>query len=443
MDRRYFIHPRSIVGTSVEGKVIALLNSLNTAEDFDIIQDRPGFGYAVTQPGYGIDRPTAQRILDARPAGGWTALSQIVGNVVPFDSNIDGFGQDKFSDLVVTAIAVSGGTDHRTISGSFRLIDPAAASLDPPNITDPIDVIVYGKFSGASTDYVVPVQLVETDDNGEFVIEHITNDFEEFALVAAFRDSEEVFHRSGLIPIQTYTLAELEYRPILVNQPFALTDSNFRDRVEAQAGTVIEGDKTLESITSDFKGGFVEIQGEINAPDTFLWFDSNVTFTSEVRYLPSQYAPNWVRDLSEIMGVQAEVVDQNHSNAGFVIASILAFFIPGVGLALGPIITLVFLAIDANQDASIDTQDSIANALEDAFSDQTLATFQSAIQDQIDNADDLTLFGLQFLSDFEEDPDDPLLAIIDYMASHATVQTVTVDEDEMALDIWLTLPFTI
>jgi len=49
MDRRYFIHPRSIVGTSVEGKVIALLNSLNTAEDFDIIQDRPGFGYAVTQ----------------------------------------------------------------------------------------------------------------------------------------------------------------------------------------------------------------------------------------------------------------------------------------------------------------------------------------------------------------------------------------------------------
>ncbi|MCP5018993.1 MAG: hypothetical protein GY938_27500 [Ketobacter sp.] len=443
MDRRYFIHPRSVVGTSVEGKVIALLNSFNTPQDFDVIQDRPGFGYAVTHPGYGIDHPTAQRILDARPSGGWTGLSQIVGDVVPFDSNIAGFGQDKFSDLVVSAIALSGGTDHRTIRGSFRLIDPDAASLTPPNITDPIDVIVYGKFSGASTDYVVPVQMVQTDANGEFILEHITNDFEQFALVAAFSDSEEVFHRSGLIPIQTYTLPELEYRPILVNQSFALEDSDFRDRVEEQAGTVVEGDKTLESITSDFKDGFVEIQGEILAPDTFLWFDSTITFTSEVRYLPSQYAPNWVRDLSEIMGVQSQVTDQNHSNAGFIIASVLAFFIPGVGLALGPIVTIIFLAIDANQDSNIDTKTSIANALRDAFSDQTLATFQAAIQDQIDNADALTQFGLEFLSDFEEDPEDPLQAIIDYMASHATVQTVSIDPDEMELNIWLTLPFTI
>lgn len=443
MDRRYFIHPRSVVGTSVEGKVIALLNSFNTVEDFDVIQDRPGFGYAKTHPGYGIDHATAQRILDARPPGGWTGLSQIVGDVVPFDSNIDGFGQDKFSDLVVSAIALSGGTDHRTIRGSFHLIDPDSNSLSPPAITDPIDVIVYGKFSGAATDYVVPVQLVETDDNGEFVLEHITNDFEEFALVAAFRDSEEIFHRSGLIPIQTYTLPELEYRPKLVNQEFALSDSDFRDRVEEQAGTVVEGDKTLESITSDFKDGFVEIQGEINAPDTFLWFDSNVTFTSQVRYLPTQYAPNWVRDLTEILGVQAEVVDQNHANAGFVIASILAFLIPGVGLALGPIVTIIFLAIDANQDSSIDTKESIANALRDAFSDQTLETFQTAIQEQVDNADERTLAGLLFLSQFDEFPDDPLQAIIDYMAAHATVQSVNVDPDEMVLNIWLTLPFTI
>lgn len=442
MDRRYFIHPRSVVGTTVEGKVLALLNSFNSPEDFDVIQDRPGFGYAQDRVGYGIDHPTAQRILDARPAGGWTSLSQMVGDVVPFDSNIDEFGQDKFSDLVVSAIALSGGTDHRTIRGSFRRIDPDAASVDPPTITEPIDVIVYGKFSGSSTDYVVPVQLVETDATGEFVIEHITNDYEEFALVAAFRDSEEVFHRSGVIPIQSYPLSELAYRPILVNQTFALTDADFRERVAEQSGTVIEGDKTLESLTSDFQDGFVELQGEISAPDTFLWFDSTITFTSHLRYLPSQFAPNWVRDLSEILGVQAEVVDQNHSNAGFIIASVLAFLIPGVGLALGPIVTIVFLAIDASQDASIDTQTSIANALRDAFSNQTLAAFQDAIQNQLENADQLTQIGLLFLSEFEETPDDPLQAIIDHMAAHVTVQTVVIDSDEMALNLWLTLPFT-
>ena len=62
---------------------------------------------------------------------------------------------------------------------------------------------------------------------------------------------------------------------------------------------------------------------------------------------------------------------------------------------------------------------------------------------RIDNADALTQFGLEFLSDFEEDPEDPLQAIIDYMASHATVQTVSINPDEMELNIWLTLPFTI
>ncbi len=443
MDRRYFIHPSSVIGTTVEGKIIALLNSFNSSEDFDVIQDRPGFGYAQDRVGYGIERDTAQRILDARPEGGWTSLSQIVGNVVPFDSNIDGFGQDKFSDLVVSAIALSGGSDHRTIRGGFRVVDPNEPRLNPPNLTTPIDLIIYGKFSGASTNYVVPVQLVETDVSGNFIIEHITNDYEEFALVAAFRDSEEIFHRSGLIPIQSYPLNELEYRPILVNQSFALIDSDFRDRVEDQAGTVVEGDKTLESITSDFKDGFVEIQGEINAPDTFLWFDSTIEFTSEVRYLPSQFAPNWVRDLSEIMGVQARVVEQNHSNAGFIIASILAFLIPPFGLTLGPIVTMVFLALDANQDSNIDTKSSISNALRDAFSDQTLETFQATIQGQIDNADEITQLGLRLLSKFEETPADPLQAIIDYMASHATIQEVSIDTEDMELNIWLTMPFTI
>jgi hypothetical protein len=384
----------------------------------------------------------AQRILDARPVTGFTSIRQIVDwdNKLEFKTIISGFGPDKFSDLVLSSIMLTPGSDHRVIRGSFKQINLNAGTT--PTMTEDIDVVTYGRFVGSQTDEIFPIHLSETNENGEFVFEHITNDFTEFALVGFFQDSGEVFHRSGLIPIQSFPLGELNYNPILLNQSEGQTDAQFRENVETQVGTVVDGDKTITELTSDFKNDFIEMKGNIHAPNTFLFFDSDITFTSHMTILGSQFASNWIRDLTSLIAVNS-VVDQNHSNAGFIIASILSFLIPGVGLFLGPIVTLLLLAIDHSLDTSDSIRNQITSSLREKLGDETLQTFAEIIRQQVEDATPTQQLGLLFLTDFEETPTDPLEAIIQFMIDHKTVQKVDINSENIVFNVWLTLPFFI
>lgn len=446
MDRKHFIRPEFVSGTTVEGKILALLNGFDEPEDFEVIQDRLGYGYARDREGYGIGRRVAERFIALRPPEGFTSLDQIafINEEGDFDSPVSGFGPDKFSDLILSAIALSPGVDHRSIRGSFRVVNPDGGIQDmTATLTEPIDVIAYGRFSGSPVDAVVPVQLVETDAAGQFVIEHITNDYQEFALVACFKDSGEVFHRSGLINIQSYPFDLLDYNPIMLNQVESKSDSDFRDQVEEQEGNVLESGETIKSLTSDFKDGFIEMEGEIVAPDTFLFFDSNITFTSHVTMAGSQYSENWVRDMDSLVAVNSTIVEQNHSNVGFIIVSILAFLIPYIGIALGTIVSIVFASIDAAQDASLDTKKKIAEALRTKLGDEMLDTFAELIRLQVDEATLVEQIGLRLLSEFEDNGEEDLDAIAEFMVNHKTVQQVAVDPDDITFNVWLTLPFYI
>ena len=200
-------------------------------------------------------------------------------------------------------------------------------------------------------------------------------------MAACFSENGQVFHRSGLIPIQSYNLSVLNYDPILLNQEEGQTDAEFREQVETQEGTVLESGETINSLTSDFKDGFIEMKGEIIAPDTFLFFDSNITFTSNITMAGSQYAADWVRDMDALVAVDSRIVEQNHSNVGFIIVSILAFLLPVIGLALGAILAIVFVSIDAAQDASLETKEKIADALKEKLGERLLETFATMIRE--------------------------------------------------------------
>ena len=123
MGRQFFISPAAIIGSTVETKVLNLLNSFQSTDDFDVIQDREGLGYAIGEDGSSIGDRVAQRILDIRPDGGFTSLLDIVDLGFSLTTKVPGFGEDKFSDLVMSAIALS--NDPRSsLTGSFRAIDP-------------------------------------------------------------------------------------------------------------------------------------------------------------------------------------------------------------------------------------------------------------------------------------------------------------------------------
>ena len=90
MDRLFFIPPAAVIGSTVETKVLNLLNSFQTTDDFDVIQDREGLGYAIGDGGNTIGETVAQRILDIRPDGGFTSLLQIVDVGFTFTTKVPG-----------------------------------------------------------------------------------------------------------------------------------------------------------------------------------------------------------------------------------------------------------------------------------------------------------------------------------------------------------------
>lgn len=454
-DYPFFIDPSFVEGSTVEGKVLALLNSLNTVAELTGIPDRHGLGYADEGRGYGIRADVAQNILDARPPGGFTSLSQIAfytrrPNTPPYyDYQIEGLGRDTFSDIVLAAIAAAPGTDHRTITGNFRVINPDATV--PDDATLPLegdyDIIAFGKFQGSSTSTIFPVQVAQRDEEGNFTLEHITNDYEEFALVGVFRKEEgdmyqlDLFHRSGLIPIQSYPLNELIYRPILINQIETVAADDFEEDLKEKEGDRTEDGEIIEKLNSEFKDGLIEIKGEIRKENTFLWFDSTIEFTSELFLFPTFYTENWVRDLRKTVKTTSRITDQNHSNDGFWIISGLSFLVPGIGGLLGIGLGIAFLVIDNNEDNSEETKALLAAELENSLTSELINQFADVIRDGVENASDLERFGLEYLSSFEEAPDDAFEAIIQFMIDHKTVRSVTIDEESLTIDAWLTLPF--
>jgi hypothetical protein len=378
MDRRSFIHPRFVVGTTVEEKVLKLLNGFTRVTDFKKIADRPGFGYAYVRRGYGIGEVVGRRILEARPDAGFTSIRELAdwSANFKFRTVIPRFGPDKFSDLVLATIALTPGNDHRCIHGSFRRIDPDAKELTRI-MTEAIDVIVYGRFEGSKAKSVVPIQLAETNPQGEFELRHITDDFVELALVGVFRNSGEIFHRSGLIPIQSFPFQKLNYNPILLNQIKGLANADFRESVQAQVGTAAETGEMITRLTSDLKDGFIEMKGEVVAPDTFLSSNNNITFTAHVAMSGSKFTSNGMRDLDSLAAVNTDVL-------------------------------LMSLSIDRSQDVSQNTRNQIANSLREKLVEEALQPFAD---------------GTRFLTD------------------HQTVQKVEIDSENITFNTWLTLPF--
>lgn len=451
-DYPFFISPRFVDGTTVEGKVVAFLNGFNTVEALTGIMDKYGTGYADDRGGYGIRSDVAQRILDARPGSGFSDIRQIA-DYLPNGQHVSvikGLGRDTFTDIVLAAIAETPGIDHRTVSGNFRTVNPNASDLN--NAVAPLerayDVIAFAKFQGSPHDELFPVQVARQED-GNFTLEHITNDYELFALVGVFQKEEgnpfilDVFHRSGLIPIQSFPLSELKYQPILLNQEEAMSESDFRDQVKEQEGTETEGGEIIEMLTADLKEGLIEFDGQVRKPDTLLWFDSTITFKSEVFMLPTFYAENWVRDLDSLIRVSSRITEQNHSNDGFWIITALSFLVPVVGPILGTALGITFLVIDNQEDNNQETKDLLADNLRNSLGDEVLNTFADLVREEVETADEITLLGLLFLSSFEVAPADPVEAIIQFMIDHKTVQTITIEDTEMTFNVWLTLPFFI
>jgi hypothetical protein len=455
IDYPFFIDPVFVHGTTVEGKVLALLNSVNSVEELVAIPDRYGMGYADEGTGYGIRTDVAQNILDARPPGGFTSLSQIALNTgltianSPYVFQIPGLGRDTFSDIVMAAIAAAPGTDHRTITGNFRVINADATGLDDATLPleGDYDVIAFGKFQGSRNTTIFPVQVARKDEEGNFTLEHITNDYQEFAIVGVFRKEDgnryqlDLFHRSGLIPIQTYPLQELIYQPILINQVETVSADDFEEDLKAKEGDRTEDGEIIEKLNSEFKDGFIEIKGEVRKEDTLLWFDSTIEFTSELFLLPTFYTPNWVRDLSTTVRTTSRITEQNHSNDGFWILTGLSFLVPGIGGLLGIGLGIAFLVIDNNEDNSEETKALLAAELENSLTTELVTQFADVIRDGVENASLLERAGLLFLSSFEEAPDDAFEAIIQFMIGHKTVRSVTIDEENLTIDAWLTLPF--
>ncbi|MAR01066.1 MAG: hypothetical protein CMI00_11110 [Oceanospirillaceae bacterium] len=471
MDRQFFIPPAAVIGSTVETKVLDLLNSFATTDDFDVIQDRAGLGYAIGDGGVAIGDTVAQRILDIRPAGGFTSLTELVDIGFTFVPKVPGFGPDKFSDLVMSAIALSGG-DKWSLSGSFRSVDPAeledfnANSEDMGRLerarairelmagtlmTESIDVIVFGRFRGSSLDIVVPLLAIQTDGGGEYRFDNLTFDYEEFCLVAAKSDSEGFFHRSGAM---TFSGDDMEYRPVLIQQAFTLENDEFRETIEEKAGSSVDGDKILEEITSSFKDGYIELRGTILAPNTLLWADSRITFTNELRFLPTHFTPGWVNDLEEVIGVSSVTTEQNHSNAGFIILAVLAFFLPG-GLFWGSLLTILFILKDRQLDNSEDTKALIADALSEAFTDEFMNTLEETVDEQINGighqVDDFADEVLEELPDILPGSDDRQedraaereqrrADLIDYMSGRVTVESVVTTPTELTMQLWVTTP---
>ena len=378
MDRRSFIHPRFVVGTTVEEKVLTLLNGFTRVADFKKIADRPGFGYAYVRRGYGIGEVVGRQILEARPDAGFTSIRELAdwNANSKFKTVIPRFGPDKFSDLVLAAIALTPGDDHRCIRGSFRRIDPGAEGLTPV-MTEGIDVIVYGRFEGSKIKSVVPIQLAETNPDGEFELRHITDDFVELALVGVFRDSGEVFHRSGLIPIQSFPFQKLDYNPILLNQIEGLADADFRESVQTQVGTAAGTGKTITKLTSDLKQGFIEMKGEIVAPGTSLSSNNNIAFTAHVAMSGNKFTSNGMRDLNSLAVVNTDVL-------------------------------LMSLSIGRSRGVSRATRNQIANSLREKLVEQALRPFAGGTR---------------------------------FPTNHKTVQKVEIDSENITFNTWLTLSF--
>lgn len=471
MDRLFFIPPAAVIGSTVETKVLNLLNSFQTPDDFDVIQDREGLGYAIGDGGNTIGETVAQRILDIRPDGGFTSLLQIVDSTFSFTTKVPGFGEDKFSDLVMSAIALSDDAKW-SLSGSFRSIDPAefeayAANADNMGpvergrelrrlaeatvMTDSMDVIAFGRFKGSSLEFAVPLLAIQTDNDGEFRFNNLTFDYDEFCLVVARSDSEDFFHRSGPM---TFTGSDVEYRPVLVQQAFTLENDEFRETIEAKAGETVDGDKILEDITSSFKDDYIELRGTILAPNTVLWADSRITFTNELRFLPTRYCSGWVNDMEQVIGVSSVTTEQNHSNAGFIIIAVLAFFLPG-GLFWGSLLTILFILKDRQEDNSEETKTLIADALTEAFTLEFMETLEETVDEQIngignqvdDVADDILdrLPGLlpggeERQEDREAEAEMRREDLIEYMSGRVTVETVTTTPDELTMQLWVTTP---
>jgi hypothetical protein len=452
-DYPFFISPRFIEGTTVEGKLFQFLNSLNTVEDFMSIPDKYGTGYSEEREGYGVRRDLAERLLAVRPIEGFTHLNQIAAFVGSrkgtWNYAIRGLGQDTFTDIVLAAIASSSGSDHRTVRGNFRVLNNDATGLDDATVPldQPYDLIVFAKFQGSEHDQVIPVQIAQQDDEGNFTIQHITNDYEQFALVGIFRQEDgdpfkfDLFHRSGLIPIQTYPLNELNYEPILINQSETLSNEDFRRDVREKEGEETEDGEIIDRLISTFKDGLVEFEGEIRREDAFLWFDSTVSFKSEMFILPTFYANNWVRNLGSTVHTTSRITEQNHSNDGFWVVALLSFLVPGIGGLLGIGLGIAFIVIDANEDTNPETKEQINNELKESLGDEVLQRIADVIKDNVENATPIERIGLSLLSSFEETPEDETEAIIEFLIGHRTIRSVTINPTEMTFDVWLTMPF--
>lgn len=435
MDRRYFISPRAVRGTTIEGKLLRLLNSFTKPADFKAITDQPTTGFSSDGTGYGVGEIVAKRILAARPAGGYTSIFQIASTEKGrYETVIDGLGEDKFTDLLLSSIALTPGTDHRTLSGNFRRANPEATGLADSTIImkDNIEIIAYCSFRSDDEEILFPFRTVPLDTAGNFIIDHLTDDFEKLALVARFKNSREIFHRSGLLPIKGLPTTSLSYRPVLIQQEALVSSETLNTGIAAMIGTETDG-STVKALAASLRNDFIEINGTITKPDTFLWFDSDIEFTNEIRLAPTQFAgPHWVSDFDEFIGVSSQVVKQNHTNVGFFIVGILL-----------PVVGMFLIAKDASLDHDFSIRQQIDDALREGFNDSILAQFAERIQREVDEMDLAEKIFLATVVKFEENPKDLYAAIAEYMISHKTLQSVSINGSGMTFNVWLTLPLVL
>ncbi|WP_298899366.1 hypothetical protein [uncultured Psychroserpens sp.] len=445
MDREIFIHGSGIAGTITEKKILELINSFTVANDFAVITDRDGFGYADERRGRGVSREQGQAILNGRPTGGYKRLYDI--------GAISGIGSDTWSDIVMAAMSLVEFPTTKSLSINF--IQLSTVDGDPTSRLEKIDVIIYGQLRGAmNSNAWVPLfrKTSEADLNVQF--NNLPDDIVRVAIAACREEDQAIIYRSGPIALSSYTTEDLAATIYLIHERQLVDAETINTAFEDQIGLEVQDDTFVEELEATFRDGRMIISGQITQEGAFLFGDSDIDFEIELILTPSAriiegLGPRFtVRrtdinavSLKRLIGAYPVNSESSHSNRLLKALGVFGVLFPGVpGFAIPGAV----IAIDNSFDNSDAINRLISNTIAAEVVDRSFDLLSEAI-DTVRMADPVNFSILLSLGMNQLGPINPGETLeeklIDVMSRTGTVDKISITNEGIDLSVWLVVPY--
>lgn len=445
MDRQVFISGRGIIGSVTEKKILKLLNSFTTPQDFRVISDRDGFGYADESSGRGVTLEQAEAILSRRPSNGFQRI---------FDISGPGLGADTWSDIIISAMRLIEFPTTKSFTVNFTQI--SSVPDDPTSSLESIDVMMYGKLKGVVSEEWIPLFRQTNTEGLSVSFENIPDDVEQIAIVASRIDDRSVIYRSGPILLSAYDSEHLEATILLVHERQRVAPEIINNALAEQVGLEVDDDTFVRRLNADFIDRRMIISGRITQEDSFLYADSDIDFEVELlmsstafvteglgaRYSVRRTNPDLI-NLEKLVGVIATNSSSSHSNWLLKAVGLFGVLIPGLP---GFIVPSAVIATDNSIDNSNSINRLIATTISEQVVERSFDLLANALEElSITRPTDFSILlslGMHALGVISEG-ETVQEKFINIMSRTATVDDVSITPEGIDLSVWLVVPYLI